>query len=47
MRDYEVTVVIQPQLEEAERTQLIERLSDLLIPGTREEGCERGRLRVD
>lgn len=39
MRDYEVTVVIQPQLEEAERTQLIERLSDLLIPGTREEGA--------
>ncbi len=39
MREYEVTVVIQPQLEEAERNQLIERLSDLLIPGSKENGA--------
>ncbi|WP_374685598.1 30S ribosomal protein S6 [Promineifilum sp.] len=38
MRDYEVTVVIQPQLEEAERAQLIERLSNLLVPGSKEGG---------
>ncbi len=39
MREYEVTVIIQPQLEEAERTQLIERLSNLLIPGSKEDGA--------
>ncbi|CUS02551.2 30S ribosomal protein S6 [Candidatus Promineifilum breve] len=39
MREYEVTVIIQPQLEEAERTQLIERLSNLLIPGPKEDGA--------
>jgi small subunit ribosomal protein S6 len=39
VREYEVTVVIQPLLEEAERNQLVERLNDLLIPGTREEGA--------
>ena len=39
MRDYEVTVVIQPQLEEAERGQLIERLSNLLVPGSKEDGA--------
>lgn len=39
MRDYEVTVVIQPQLEEAERTQMIERLSNLLVPGSKEDGA--------
>jgi len=39
VREYEVTVVIQPQLEEAERNQLIERLSDLLIPGSKENGA--------
>ncbi|MEZ4516258.1 MAG: 30S ribosomal protein S6 [Chloroflexota bacterium] len=37
MRDYEVTVVIQPQLEEAERNQLIERIAELLVPGQKEE----------
>lgn len=39
MRDYEVTVIIQPQLDETERTQLIERLSNLLVPGPKEEGA--------
>ena len=39
MREYEVTVVIQPQLEEAERGQLIERLSNLLGPGSKEDGA--------
>lgn len=39
MRDYEVTVVIQPQLEDAEREQLIKRLSDLLVPGSKEDGA--------
>ena len=39
MREYEVTGIIQPQLEEAERTQLIERLSNLLIPGPKEDGA--------
>ncbi len=39
MREYEVTVVIQPQLEEAERNQLIERLSNLLVPGSKEDGA--------
>ena len=39
MRDYEVTVVIQPQLDEAERNQAIERLSNLLVPGSKEDGA--------
>ena len=39
VRDYEVTVVIQPQLDEAERNQAIERLSDLLVPGSKEDGA--------
>ncbi len=39
MRDYEVTVVIQPQLEEAERGPMVERLSNLLVPGSKEDGA--------
>ena len=39
MRDYEVTVVIQPQLDEAERNQAIERLSNLLVPRSNEAGA--------
>ncbi len=39
MRDYEVTVVIQPQLEDAERAQVIERLDNLLVPGPKEDGA--------
>ena len=39
VRDYEVTVVIQPQLDEAERNQAIERLSNLLVPGSKEDGA--------
>ena len=37
MREYEVTIIIQPQLEESERNQLIERVSELLVPGATEE----------
>ncbi|MFO7663650.1 MAG: 30S ribosomal protein S6 [Chloroflexota bacterium] len=37
MRDYEVTVILQPQLEETERNQVIEQLDDLLVPGSKEE----------
>ena len=37
MRDYEVTIIIQPQLEESDRNKLIERVSDLLVPGADEE----------
>ena len=37
MREYEVTIILQPQLEETERTQLIERVSDLLAPGAEED----------
>lgn len=36
MRDYEVTIVVQPQLEEEERNELIERVSELLAPGEKE-----------
>lgn len=39
MRDYEVTIVIQPLLEEAGRAELIERLSNLLVPGPKEDGA--------
>jgi len=39
VRDYEVTVVIQPLLEEAERNELIERLNELLVPAPREDGA--------
>jgi small subunit ribosomal protein S6 len=39
VREYEVTVVIQPQLEDTERNQLIERLSNLLVPGSKEDGA--------
>ncbi len=39
MRDYEVTVVIQPQLEDTERNQMIERLDNLLVPGSKEDGA--------
>jgi small subunit ribosomal protein S6 len=38
VRDYEVTVILQPQLEETERNQEIERLNTLLVPG-KEEGA--------
>ena len=37
MREYEVTIIIQPQLEESERNQLIEQVSELLVPGAEEE----------
>jgi small subunit ribosomal protein S6 len=37
MREYEVTVIIQPQLEESERNKLIEQITDLLVPGADEE----------
>lgn len=37
MRDYEVTIIIQPNLEEEGRTKLIERISELLLPGASDE----------
>ncbi len=37
MRDYEVTIIIQPQLEEGDRNKLIEQVLDLLAPGADEE----------
>ena len=37
MREYEVTIIIQPQLEEDERKKLIERISELLVPEAKEE----------
>ena len=36
MREYEFTIIIQPQLEEGERDKLIESISDLLVPGAEE-----------
>ncbi len=36
MRDYEVTVILQPQLDEAARTQLVEQISELIAPGAEE-----------
>jgi small subunit ribosomal protein S6 len=37
VREYEVTIIIQPQLEEADRAQLIERISGILAPEASEE----------
>jgi small subunit ribosomal protein S6 len=37
VREYEVTIIIQPQLEEDERDKLIERISELLAPGASDE----------
>ena len=37
MREYEVTIIIQPQLEEDERKELIQRVSELLAPDAKEE----------
>ena len=37
MREYEVTIIIQSQLEDDERNKLIERVSELLAPGANEE----------
>jgi small subunit ribosomal protein S6 len=37
VRDYEVTIIIQSQLEESERNQLIDRVGQLLAPGAAEE----------
>lgn len=36
MRDYEVTIVLQPQLEDNARSALIERISEMLTPGAAE-----------
>lgn len=36
MREYEITIVIQPQLEEEARTQLIERIANLIAPNADE-----------
>jgi small subunit ribosomal protein S6 len=32
VNDYEVTIIIQPQIEDSERDQLVTRVSDLLVP---------------
>ena len=37
MREYEVTIIIQSQLEAEERNQLVERVSELLVPGAEED----------
>ena len=37
MREYEVTIIIQPQVEEEARKKLIEEVSELLLPGATEE----------
>ncbi len=37
MREYEVTIIIQPQLEEEARVQLIERISGILAPEATDE----------
>lgn len=36
MREYEITIVIQPQLEEEARTQLVERIVNLMAPDAEE-----------
>lgn len=36
MRKYEVTIIVQPQLEEEARKELIARVSDWLVPGAEE-----------
>jgi small subunit ribosomal protein S6 len=37
MREYEVTVILQSKLEEPQRNQLIEAVSELLVPGAGED----------
>lgn len=37
MREYEVTIVLQPQVEEEARSELIERVSEWLAPGAEED----------
>ena len=37
MRDYEVTIILQPKLEEKERNELIDRITDLIVPGANED----------
>lgn len=39
MRDYEVMVVLQPQLEDSARSALVELLSNLLVPGAKDDGA--------
>ena len=36
MREYEVTIIVQPKLEETERNELIARVSDWLVPAAEE-----------
>lgn len=36
MREYEVTIIIQPELEEQPRTELLERVNSWLVPGEAE-----------
>jgi len=37
VREYEVTIIVPPQLDDEVRTQLFERVSDWLVPGASEE----------
>jgi len=37
VREYEVTIIVQPQLEEEGRKELIERISNLIAPEATEE----------
>ncbi|MDX1413604.1 MAG: 30S ribosomal protein S6 [Candidatus Promineifilaceae bacterium] len=37
MREYEFTIIVQPQLEEGERDKLVENIGELLVPGADEE----------
>ena len=37
MREYEVTIIVQPQLKEEGRKELIERISNLIVPDATEE----------
>ncbi|MCP5098092.1 MAG: 30S ribosomal protein S6 [Chloroflexi bacterium] len=44
MRDYEITIIIQPKLEEQGRTELVEQVSTWLIG---EEASEENKLAVN
>jgi small subunit ribosomal protein S6 len=44
MREYEVTIIIQPQLEESERNSLIEEIGDYLVPGAEDEAKPKANI---
>lgn len=41
MREYEATIIIQPQLESDDRDELVGRIEELLVPGSAEEEGSR------